>query len=102
MPAGVPAPGPGHASALNPASRQFGQTERCGSHGPGSIEAGAQAIVSPATREFLAWIAYRPRTYAEAMDAWLGRIWLQCVSDAEQDRLDGYGLAMVGVWEDGK
>lgn len=38
----------------------------------------------------------------EAIEAWLERMWLQCVSDAEQDRLDGFGLAMVGVWEDGK
>ena len=29
-----------------------------------------QQIVSPATLEFLTWIARRPRTYAEAMDAW--------------------------------
>jgi hypothetical protein len=26
--------------------------------------------VSPLTRDFLAWIAVRPRSYAEAMDAW--------------------------------
>ena len=26
--------------------------------------------VSPLTREFLAWISSRPRTYAEAMEAW--------------------------------
>ncbi len=29
-----------------------------------------QQVISPSTREFLTWIAYRPRTYAEAMDAW--------------------------------
>ena len=26
--------------------------------------------VSDAMREFLAWVAFRPRTYADAMDAW--------------------------------
>ncbi len=26
--------------------------------------------VNPLTLEFLAWIAHRPRTYAEAMEAW--------------------------------
>jgi hypothetical protein len=26
--------------------------------------------VSPLTREFLAWMSSRPRTYAEAMEAW--------------------------------
>lgn len=29
-----------------------------------------QEVISPAVREFLSWIAARPRTYAEAMDAW--------------------------------
>ena len=29
-----------------------------------------QQAISPSTREFLAWIAYRPRTYAETMEAW--------------------------------
>ena len=28
------------------------------------------ATISPATREFLHWLAARERTYAEAMDAW--------------------------------
>lgn len=36
----------------------------------------------------------------EAIDGWLERVWLQCVSDADQDRRDGFGLAMVGVWEE--
>lgn len=27
-------------------------------------------IVSPTMREFLSWVATRPRTYAEAMEAW--------------------------------
>jgi hypothetical protein len=29
-----------------------------------------QTALTPTTREFLAWIDVRPRTYAEAMDAW--------------------------------
>ena len=29
-----------------------------------------QGAISPAVREFLLWVAARPRTYAEAMDAW--------------------------------
>ncbi len=29
-----------------------------------------QGVISPAVREFLSWFAARPRTYAEAMDAW--------------------------------
>jgi CRISPR-associated protein Cmr3 len=34
----------------------------------------------------------------EARMQWLRETWLQCVSDAEQDRLDGYGLAALGRW----
>lgn len=30
--------------------------------------------------------------------AWLDTIWMRNVSDGEQDRLDGFGLAAVGVW----
>lgn len=33
---------------------------------------------------------------------WVRETWLSSVSDEPQDRLDGFGLAMVGVWEDGK
>jgi hypothetical protein len=29
-----------------------------------------QTAIAPATREFLTWLDFRPRTYAEAMDAW--------------------------------
>jgi hypothetical protein len=29
-----------------------------------------QTAITPSTREFLTWLAARPRTYAEAMDAW--------------------------------
>ncbi|HOV79307.1 MAG TPA: type III-B CRISPR module-associated protein Cmr3 [Bacillota bacterium] len=32
---------------------------------------------------------------------WVDSIWLSCVSDGEQDRRDGFGLAVAGVW-DGK
>lgn len=30
----------------------------------------ATASVGPLTRDFLAWVARRPRSYAEAMEAW--------------------------------
>lgn len=38
----------------------------------------------------------------EDIDAWLMDTWMQCVSDDPQDCLDGFGLAVVGVWEDGR
>jgi CRISPR-associated protein Cmr3 len=39
-----------------------------------------------------------PRDWGDReVAAWLRRLWFQNVSDDEQDRLDGYGLATVGV-----
>lgn len=32
---------------------------------------------------------------------WVETLWMRCVSDDEQDRLDGFGLAVIGAW-DGK
>ncbi len=34
----------------------------------------------------------------DAVRAWLDAVWMRCVSEAEQDRLDGFGLAAVGAW----
>ncbi len=31
--------------------------------------------------------------------AWAERAWFQNLSDGEQDRRDGFGLAVLGVWE---
>jgi CRISPR-associated protein Cmr3 len=33
------------------------------------------------------------------VDEWITRMWMQCVSDDSQDRLDGFGLAVLGVWD---
>ncbi|MCS6912328.1 MAG: type III-B CRISPR module-associated Cmr3 family protein [Myxococcales bacterium] len=33
----------------------------------------------------------------ESWQQWLHAVWMQCISDAEQDRLDGFGLCVVGV-----
>ncbi|MFH0988533.1 MAG: type III-B CRISPR module-associated protein Cmr3 [bacterium] len=30
---------------------------------------------------------------------WVEKTWMQCVSDEDQDRCDGFGLAVVGVWD---
>lgn len=37
----------------------------------------------------------------EAIDRFIQQLWFQPVSDAAQDRLDGFGIAVLGVW-DGK
>lgn len=43
-----------------------------------------------------------PEAWGEAeVRSWAGGIWFQNLSDAEQDRRDGFGLAALGVW-DGK
>jgi CRISPR-associated protein Cmr3 len=36
----------------------------------------------------------------EELGRWCDAVWLACVSDAEQDRRDGFGLAVVGTWEE--
>jgi CRISPR-associated protein Cmr3 len=34
----------------------------------------------------------------EALSTWIEQIWMQCISDDEQDRRDGFGLAVLGTW----
>jgi CRISPR-associated protein Cmr3 len=34
-----------------------------------------------------------------AIERWIDATWMHCVSDEEQDRLDGFGLAVLGVWD---
>ena len=35
----------------------------------------------------------------DAIDRLVDKIWLSTVSDGEQDRLDGFGLATLGAWD---
>lgn len=35
---------------------------------------------------------------AAAIGDWITETWMQCVSDGPQDRLDGFGLAVLGTW----
>jgi CRISPR-associated protein Cmr3 len=34
----------------------------------------------------------------KAIEEWVDNHWMQCISDNEQDRRDGFGLAVLGVW----
>lgn len=34
-----------------------------------------------------------------AIEAWVRHHWMRCISDAEQDRRDGFGLAVFGTWD---
>lgn len=36
---------------------------------------------------------------ADAIKRWIEIIWMHCISDTEQDRLDSFGLAVVGTWD---
>ncbi len=36
---------------------------------------------------------------AAAIGNWVEAMWMSCVSDEEQDRRDGFGLAVLGVWD---
>lgn len=33
-----------------------------------------------------------------AIRQWVEEMWMQCISDEEQDRWDGFGLAVLGTW----
>lgn len=35
----------------------------------------------------------------EAIEQFIDRVWMQTVSDEEQDRRDGFGMALLGVWD---
>ncbi|MGQ9496786.1 MAG: type III-B CRISPR module-associated Cmr3 family protein, partial [Desulfotomaculales bacterium] len=34
-----------------------------------------------------------------AIKRWIDTIWMQCISDEERDRRDGFGLTVLGVWD---
>ncbi|HEU5375227.1 MAG TPA: type III-B CRISPR module-associated protein Cmr3 [Ktedonobacteraceae bacterium] len=34
----------------------------------------------------------------EALREWIRSTWMQCISDKEEDRIDGFGLAILGTW----
>jgi CRISPR-associated protein Cmr3 len=53
--------------------------------------------LAPAGTVFFVKLSGRDESIAE----WVETTWMSCVSDEEQDRLDGFGLAVVGTW-DGK
>lgn len=36
----------------------------------------------------------------DAIGAWVDAMWMQCVSDGERNRRDGFGLAVVGTWKE--
>jgi CRISPR-associated protein Cmr3 len=47
------------------------------------------------------YLSFADDSTPAAIAAWVQAMWMQNISDAEQDRRDGFGLAAIGVW-DGK
>lgn len=44
----------------------------------------------------------RLRGEEAAIRSWIKAVWMRCVSDGGQDRGDGFGLAALGVWPEGR
>lgn len=40
-----------------------------------------------------------PEMTSEQMKAWVHSMWMSSLSDSDQDRRDGFGVAAVGVWD---
>ncbi len=36
----------------------------------------------------------------QAITEWIRNTWMHCISDGSQDRIDGFGLAVLGAWSD--
>ncbi|HBW50502.1 MAG TPA: CRISPR-associated protein Cmr3 [Herpetosiphon sp.] len=47
------------------------------------------------------FLTFPEKENSAAIEAWVRNYWMHCISDAEQDRRDGFGLAVLGAW-DGK
>ncbi len=58
---------------------------------------GPKPVRRAAPRGSVYWVRLDEGWTDEQVDAWLEATWLGCVSDDEQDRKDGFGLALVGV-----
>ncbi len=43
------------------------------------------------------YLSFADDSTPAAIEAWVQAMWMQNISDAEQDRLDGFGLAAIGV-----
>lgn len=59
------------------------------------VEGGAKPSRRLAAAGSVYWVELKGSP--ESRSRWLERVWMQNVSDLEQDRRDGYGLAVVGV-----
>lgn len=37
-------------------------------------------------------------SFKNSIEKWIERVWMNCISDEDQDRKDGFGLAVLGTW----
>jgi CRISPR-associated protein Cmr3 len=44
------------------------------------------------------FLKFPDETNTEILEKWIKATWMRCVSDDNQDRLDGFGLAALGDW----
>jgi CRISPR-associated protein Cmr3 len=65
-------------------------------------ESGVPGRPKPTRRLAVAGSVYflKLRGTEEDLRRWCDETWLACVSDGEQDRRDGFGLAVLGTWEE--
>ncbi|MFD3164294.1 type III-B CRISPR module-associated protein Cmr3 [Herpetosiphon sp. NSE202] len=45
------------------------------------------------------FLTFAEKENSAAIEAWVRKLWMQCISDEEQDRRDGFGLAVFGTWD---
>ncbi|WP_054537064.1 type III-B CRISPR module-associated protein Cmr3 [Herpetosiphon geysericola] len=45
------------------------------------------------------FLKFAEKENSAAIEAWVRNYWMQCISDEEQDRRDGFGLAVFGTWD---
>ena len=58
---------------------------------------GARATVRLAPAGTVLFLSLN-ETSRENIEAWIAKIWMQCVSDDAQYCRDGFGLAALGTW----
>lgn len=44
------------------------------------------------------FLKFGEKSTDDQIESWISRIWFNCISDNEQDRTDGFGLAVIGTW----
>jgi CRISPR-associated protein Cmr3 len=44
------------------------------------------------------FLKFADDTPRQVIEEWIDQIWMHCISDDEQDRLDGFGLSILGDW----